>query len=48
MSMTQLSRLIALAALAALLASCKPPPYTSAHPDALHSGPFWEREEQRD
>jgi hypothetical protein len=30
------------------LSACQPPNYSSAHPDALRSGPFWEREEQRD
>lgn len=46
--MNHLSRLTALAVLALLLASCKPPSYSSAYPDARNSGPFWEREEQRD
>lgn len=35
-------------ALLAGLSACQPPNYSSAHPDALRSGPFWEREEQRD
>ncbi|MGD1877575.1 MAG: hypothetical protein ACFB13_08760 [Kiloniellaceae bacterium] len=46
--MNSLSHLAALAALALLLASCGPPRYDSAYPDARNSGPFWEREEQRD
>lgn len=45
--MTCLPRLIVLACLAPIMAGCQPPSYQSAHPDALHSGPFWEREEQR-
>lgn len=47
-AMNSLSHLAALAALALLLASCGPPRYDSAYPDARNSGPFWEREEQRD
>ncbi len=43
-----LSRLAMLAAIGLLLASCHPPNYSAAYPDARHSGPFWEREEQRD
>ncbi|GAB4392535.1 MAG: hypothetical protein Tsb0032_08530 [Kiloniellaceae bacterium] len=46
--MTLLIRLVTLAAVMAALGACSPPPYSSAHPDALRSGPFWEREEQRD
>ena len=46
--MTRLSLLITYIVLTAFLASCKPPPYESAYPDARNSGPFWEREEQRD
>lgn len=48
LAMNRLSRLAALAATALLLASCHPPTYSSAYPDARNSGPFWEREEQRD
>ncbi|MEQ9608230.1 MAG: hypothetical protein RLN99_11250 [Kiloniellaceae bacterium] len=48
LAMTRLSRLAAFAAIALLLASCHPPGYSSAYPDARNSGPFWEREEQRD
>lgn len=40
--------LLLLYVLAAGLAACEAPNYSSAHPDALRSGPFWEREEQRD
>ncbi|WP_193370466.1 hypothetical protein [Pelagibius marinus] len=46
--MPRLSLLIAYIALAVFLAACKPPSYDSAYPDARNSGPFWEREEQRD
>lgn len=46
--MNLLCQLTALAALAVLLSACQPPTYSSAHPDALRSGPFWEREQQRD
>ena len=48
--MDRLLRLAVLAAVALLLASCHPhpPSYSSAYPDARNSGPFWEREEQRD
>jgi hypothetical protein len=46
--MFRLSRLSVLATVALLLASCHPPNYSSAYPDARNSGPFWEREEQRD
>ncbi len=46
--MIRLPLLIASILLTAFLASCKPPTYDSAHPDARNSGPFWEREEQRD
>ena len=51
--MTLPSRLAALAMLALLLgavAACspRPPSYSSAHQDAPRSGPFWERNEQRD
>jgi len=46
--MDRLFRLAVLAAVALLLASCHPPSYSSAYPDARNSGPFWEREEQRD
>ena len=35
-------------ALTLLLAACQAPSYSSAHPDARNSGPFWERNEQRD
>ncbi len=44
------ARLALLAAACLLLAACslKPPPTSSAHPDAPRSGPFWERSEQRD
>lgn len=48
LAMNRLSRLAAFAAIALLLASCHPPTYASAYPDARNSGPFWEREEQRD
>ena len=45
--------LIALATLllfVAATAGCtpRPPSYSSAYPDAPRSGPFWEREQQRD
>jgi len=43
-----LSRLAVLAVAALVLASCHPPSYSQAYPDARNSGPFWEREEQRD
>jgi hypothetical protein len=46
--MRAVPRLVLLAVLAALLMSCRPPTYDSAHRDARNSGPFWEREEQRD
>ena len=46
--MYRLSRLAVLAAVALLLASCHPPSYSQAYPDARNSGPFWTREEQRD
>jgi len=38
----------ALTFLLPLLAACQQPTYSSAHPDARNSGPFWERNEQRD
>jgi hypothetical protein len=43
-----LPRLAVLAVAALVLASCHPPSYSQAYPDARNSGPFWEREEQRD
>ena len=43
-----LSRLAVLAVAALVLTSCHPPSYSQAYPDARNSGPFWEREEQRD
>ena len=48
--MKHLARLTALAAVVLLVAACnlRSPSYSSAHPDAPRSGPFWEREEQRD
>lgn len=46
--MQGLFRLAVLALAAQLLASCQPPTYSQAYPDARNSGPFWEREEQRD
>jgi hypothetical protein len=47
---TRLTALAALLVLIAATAACtpRPPSYSSAHPDAPRSGPFWEREEQRD
>ncbi|MEO3429949.1 hypothetical protein AAFN88_13890 [Pelagibius sp. CAU 1746] len=42
------SLVITLIVLTAFLAGCRPPAYQSAHPDSRNSGPFWEREEQRD
>lgn len=46
--MAHASRLLALVVLATFLVACSPPRYESAHPDSLRSGPFWQREEQRD
>lgn len=42
------SRLVLLGAIALLLASCQPPSYSQGYPDSRNSGPFWQREEQRD
>jgi hypothetical protein len=46
--MKRLHQLSMLLALAVLLASCKTPSYSSGHPDSPRSGPFWERNDQRD
>lgn len=46
--MARAFQLITLVVLAAFLVACSPPRYESAHPDSLRSGPFWQREEQRD
>ena len=48
--MNYLARFAALLAIALLISACnlRPPPKSQAHPDAPRSGPFWEREEQRD
>jgi len=46
--MRNLSRLTLLAVVTLLLASCQPPSYSQGYPDSRNSGPFWEREEQRD
>ncbi len=46
--MKRLFQLSVLLTLAVFLTSCKPPSYEQGHPDSRRSGPFWEREEQRD
>jgi len=46
--MPRIPLLAALAAIALLLAGCHPPNYSQAFPDARNSGPFWDRESQRD
>jgi hypothetical protein len=40
--------LLLASAVTLMLAACQAPSYSSAHPDARNSGPFWERNEQRD
>ncbi|MEQ8357680.1 MAG: hypothetical protein RH942_19255 [Kiloniellaceae bacterium] len=46
--MKHVVRLAVLAVVVQVIAACSPPSYSSAYPDAPRSGPFWEREEQRD
>lgn len=46
--MARLAGLALLAAMTLWLTACHPPSYSQAYPDARNSGPFWQREEQRD